>query len=118
MEEELTESEEEVEEASDVEGYVGDELAVLPVCLHCDAHVGRVPHPAAATHPRHLMAAAACWPAASSSSRRDAHHHQHEGTNNSGFWPCRFACLGRRDGLDGWCEWARLDRPFSQPQTI
>jgi hypothetical protein len=55
MEEELTESEEEVEEASDVEGDVGDELAVLPVRLHRDAHVDRVPHPAAATHPCHLL---------------------------------------------------------------
>lgn len=40
-----TESEEEVEEATDVEGDVGDELAVLPVRLHRDPHVHRVPHP-------------------------------------------------------------------------
>jgi hypothetical protein len=42
-----TESEEEVEEAADVEGDVGDELTVLPVRLHRDAHVHRAPHPAA-----------------------------------------------------------------------
>jgi len=76
MQEELTESEEEVEEALDVEGDVGDELAVLPVRLHRDAHVDRVPHPAAATHRRHLMAAAACWLAASSSYAR--HHQRHQ----------------------------------------
>ncbi|RWW16343.1 hypothetical protein GW17_00019782 [Ensete ventricosum] len=40
-----TELEEEVEEAADVEGDVGDELAVLPVGLDGDSHVHRVRYP-------------------------------------------------------------------------
>ncbi|RZS23072.1 hypothetical protein BHM03_00055929 [Ensete ventricosum] len=40
-----TELEEEVEEVADVEGDVGDELAVLPVGLDGDSHVHRVRYP-------------------------------------------------------------------------
>lgn len=57
---ELTESDEEVEEPADVEGDVGDELAVLPVRLHGDPDVDRVPHSAAATHHDGFVPLVAC----------------------------------------------------------
>ena len=37
-----TELEKEIEEATNVEGNVGDELAVLPISLHCDPYVHSV----------------------------------------------------------------------------
>ena len=45
-----TELDEEVEEATNVEGNVRDEFAVLPISLHRYSHVHRVRYPSCASH--------------------------------------------------------------------
>lgn len=47
----VTKLDKEIKEASNIEGNVGDELSVLPICLHRYPDVHRVCDPSCPSHP-------------------------------------------------------------------